>query len=101
MKHIYIYGASDDLHEIETDFDNGEEFVGDAEIYEFGTSNRLLVNWEYDGDWHISVTPNEMTGGLPKGWSVRKIEGTSDFIHVQVPDETDIMYRDLAESKDL
>jgi hypothetical protein len=76
MKSLYFYGASDDLEEMESDFGLSDEFVGDILI-----NDSLKIVWSYDGDWHL--TPY---GRVPKGWIAKKISGTSDFIHLQVPE---------------
>jgi hypothetical protein len=85
MKNMYLYGASDDLCEMESDFGIEEEFVGDALFNE-----QLKFRWRYDGDWHIDAF-----GTIPDGWKVRKISGTSDFIHIQIPEDQVVQYLDL------
>ncbi|MDP9353711.1 MAG: hypothetical protein M3R02_00195 [Chloroflexota bacterium] len=87
MKNIYLYGASDDLHEVETDFDRGHEGYGDVLI------NDVRAAYSYDGDWKI-----KLYGTLPPGWKVRKIEGTSDFVHIQVPDDAEVTFKDVEEA---
>lgn len=86
-KNIYIYGHSDDCHEIETDFDRGEESYGDVWI-----NDVLLVHWEYNSDWKITIT-----GHAPNGWKIKKISGTSDFIHISVPDDSPVYYKEVAD----
>src|SRR4051794_16001993 len=83
VKNIYLYGASDDLHEIETDYDRGYEGYGDMKI------NDLRAEYTYDGDWHI-----KLYGEKPPTWKIRFIEGTSTFIHIQVPDDEEVVIDD-------
>ena len=80
MKNLYLYGASDDLYEVESDFGLSDEFYNNFVIKFFSTE--LLAEYRYDGDWHIGIF-----GDIPKGWIVRKISGTSDFIHIQTPED--------------
>ena len=84
MKNIYLYGASDDCHGIDTDFDSGFEGYGDIGI------NDIRAKYTYDGDWKI-----QLFGKLPANWKVKKIEGTSEFIHIQVPDNEKLEFKDL------
>ena len=95
MKNIYLYGASDDCHEVETDFDNGFESYGDLAI------NQVRVHYQYDGDWGV-----ELIGDVPPSWKVHTIDGNApsdfrhrtmagQFIHIQVPEDEEIVYTDL------
>lgn len=80
MKNLYLYGASDDCYEIESDFNLSDEFYDNYKIKFFSTE--LEVDQRYDGDWKIDVK-----GELPKGWVLTKISGTSDFIHIQISED--------------
>lgn len=80
MKNLYLYGASDDLYEVESDFGLRDEFYDNYTIKFF--SAELKVIQSYDGDWKINIT-----GDLPHGWVYTKISGTSDFVHIQIPDD--------------
>jgi len=95
MKNIYLYGASDDCHEVETDFDKGIESYGDLAI------NQVRVHFHYDGDWGI-----ELIGDIPESWKVKTISGNApsdfryrkdagQFIHIQVPEDEVITYTDF------
>ena len=77
---IKIYGASDDLIEIEGDFT--EEFdVNFDEITFIGISDGTLLRVSYDGMWHIIV--------------IRKPVETSINIHRAMNEDDD--YSDIAE----
>ena len=79
MKNIYLYGASDDCHELESDFGASAESYSSLKI------DDVFVDYEYNGDWKINLR-----GELPKSWVVKNIEGTSDFIHIQIPDDEQV-----------
>lgn len=83
MKNVYIYGQSDDCHEVESDFGLGDEFYSDAML------NTLKIHWEYDGDWKITTT-----GKIPDGWVLHKIDGTSQVVHVQIPNGDKVTLRE-------
>lgn len=76
MKNLYIYGYSDDLHIIDSDFGLHEEFSNN-----FCINGVLYVTMYYICDWKINIE-----GVWPSGWNARKIESTSDFWHIQIPD---------------
>jgi len=79
MKNLYLYGASDDCHELESDFGVRAESYSGLKI------DDVFVNYTFDGDWKINLK-----GNVPKTWIVRKIEGTCDFIHIQIPDGEEV-----------
>jgi len=79
MKNIYLYGASDDLHELDSDCGIQAESSSGLKI------NDVFIDYKYDGDWKINLK-----GEFPPTWIARKIEGTSEFIHIQVPDNEDV-----------
>ena len=83
MKNVYIYGHSDDCHEVESDFGLRDEFYSDAML------NTLKIHWEYDGDWKITTT-----GKIPDGWVLHKIDGTSQVVHVQIPNGDKVTLRE-------
>jgi len=90
MKHLYLYGCSDDCHEIEGDWEF--ESYGDIEL-----APGLIAHYEYHGDWGI-----RLHGEVPPGWIVKTICGNApsafrehlakdgqpagQFIHIQIPD---------------
>ena len=92
MKNIYLYGASDDLREIDTDFDVGyESDHGDIDIC-LGGVTIATVEYHYrNGDWEIEVNDENR---LPPDFIVTTIRSVSTFIHIQVPDEAQISFRD-------
>lgn len=79
MKNIYLYGASDDCHELESDFGVSAESYSGLKI------NDVFIDYKFDGDWKINIK-----GEFPKTWIVKKIVGTSDFIHIQIPDAEEV-----------
>lgn len=86
MKNLYIYGASDDLHEVDSDFGTKDEFYGDAML------NKARITWNYDsGDWKITIDE----GNLPHDWKVKRISGTSDVIHIQIPEGSTVRLKAL------
>lgn len=99
MKNIYLYGASDDCMECETDFGIN------AESYEGIKINNVNVKYVFDDDWGIWLV-----GDVPKTWVVRAIEANcataarnrkygGQFIHIQVPDEEVIKIEELESSE--
>jgi len=90
MKNIYLYGASDDCCELETDFGKSAESYSQLKI------NNVVVDYKFDGDWGV-----RLLGKIPKGWKVHAIRGNcagdfrdkenaGQFIHIQIPDNLDI-----------
>lgn len=79
MKNIYLYGASDDCHELDSDFGVSAESYSGLKI------NDLFVDYKFDGDWKI-----QLKGEYPPTWKIKKIESNSDFIHIQIPDDEDV-----------
>lgn len=85
MKNIYLYGASDDCMEVETDYgQNAESYVG----IKLGPVD---VHYVFDGDWGIWLE-----GEIPPTWIVRSIRANcaeecrkkphgGQFIHIQIP----------------
>ena len=60
MKNIYLYGASDDCNECETDF------AGDYESYYGIKINHIFAEYYFDGDWGI-----RLKGNIPETWIVK------------------------------
>lgn len=96
MKNIYLYGASDDCCEIETDFDGGFEAYGNIGI------NNIVAEYKYDSDWGI-----RLVGEIPSSWKVRCITGnspfryeenTGQFIHIQIPEGEIVTFKDLSKT---
>lgn len=93
MKNIYLYGASDDLAELDSDFGLREETSP-----EFGFKiNDMVFEFEFDGDWGVHLKEGE----VPAGWKVYGIDGNtaSKFrrlknagvaIHIQAPEDAEI-----------
>ena len=90
MKNIYLYGASDDCCELETDFGVSAESYSQLKI------NDVVVDYRFDGDWGV-----KLIGKIPQGWKVMAIRGNccsefrdqknaGQFIHIQVPGDMDI-----------
>ncbi len=77
---IKIYGASDDLLEIEGDFSNEFDVEPLATTF-VGISDGTLLRVSYDGMWHINVA--------------RKSAGTSINMHRATNEDDD--YSDIAE----
>ena len=86
MKNIYLYGASDDCCELETDFGKSAESYSQLKI------NDVIADYKFDGDWGI-----RLLGSVPETWKVRAIQGNcaedfrrlknaGQFIHIQIPD---------------
>ena len=67
MKNIYLYGASDDCREVETDFNDGFESYSDIQFF-----HDLIARYEYEGDWGIWLD-----GKIPHTWKVKVIEGNA------------------------
>lgn len=87
MKNIYLYGASDDCCELESDFGVRAESYSNLKI------NDVVVEYLFDGDWGVMLT-----GKIPSSWIVRAIQGNcasdfrrkenaGQFIHIQIPDD--------------
>lgn len=96
MKNIYLYGASDDCHEIETDFDTGFESYVDIQL-----KKGLIARYNFGCCFSIWLD-----GKIPKSWKVKVIRGNAEyeladkfdageFIHIQVPDNTELKYKDV------
>jgi len=84
MKNIYLFGTSDDCCECETDFNDGFESYSGIKI------NDIEARYQYISNWDI-----RLQGIIPKNWIVRKINGNDTFIHIQAPDDCDIVFSDL------
>ena len=95
MQNIYLYGASDDCCECETDF------AGDYESYEAIKINHITAKYIFDGDWGI-----ELVGIVPETWNIRYIRGNccselrnkdnaGQFIHIQIPDDESVKITEI------
>ncbi len=94
MKHIYLFGASDDCHEVETSW--GEDFEGYGDILiGLGGLHTLRCRYVYDGDWGI-----EVIGDIPKSVIAKFITGndpirkenSGQFVHLQVPESVTVTF---------
>jgi hypothetical protein len=86
MYNVYLYGASDDCMEVETDYSGGgESYVGMM-------IGSVRAHYVFDGDWGIWLE-----GEIPASWIVHPIPANhcqavrgkpyaGQFIHIQVPD---------------
>ena len=99
MKNIYLYGASDDCQECETDFDR------DYESYKGIRINDITAEYCFDGDWGIMLH-----GDIPDTWLVKAIVGNccsqfrykknaGQFIHIQIPDNEPVTILELSEEE--
>jgi len=90
MKNIYLYGASDDCCELESDFGKRAESYSQLKI------NDVIVDYKFDGDWGV-----RLVGEIPKSWKVKTIQGNcasdfrgqenaGQFIHIQILDEEEV-----------
>ena len=95
MKNIYLYGASDDCCECETDF------CGDYESYSKIKINHIIAEYQFDGDWGI-----RLIGSVPDTWYVKCIEGNccsecrgkenaGQFIHIVIPDDESVKITEI------
>ena len=90
MKNLYIYGHSDDCHEVDSDFGLRDEFYSDAML------NTIRIHWDYNSDWNINLS-----GETPSCWIVKKISGTSDFVHIQIPDAAKVTLRPYVDPEEM
>ena len=90
MKNIYLYGASDDCCELESDFGISAESYSQLKI------NKTVIDYKFDGDWGV-----RLLGDIPTTWKVHTIRGNcasdfkdkenaGQFIHIQIPKEEKI-----------
>ncbi len=96
MKNIYLYGASDDCHEIEGDFGEFESY-GDIEIT-FSREEwecKVVAKYTFDGDWGIEIVGELPAAPAPvifhgirgnEATATRNIKQAGAVIHLQVPD---------------
>jgi len=95
MKNLYLYGASDDCCECETDFNEDYESYCGIKI------NEIEAHYYFDGDWGI-----KLIGDIPETWIVRCINGnccgkfryqdfSGQFIHIQIPDGENVKFSSL------
>ena len=93
-KNIYLYGASDDCCECESDF-------GDYESYSKIKINHVVAEYKFDGDWGI-----RLVGNVPETWIVKCISGNccseyrdidlaGQFIHIQIPDDESVKITEI------
>ena len=99
MKNVWLYGASDDCHEVETDFGQDTESYSDIAVLVGGKPVGLDIHYVFDGDWGI-----ELRGRVPESWTVKAIsanapegfrwrEDAGQFLHIQIPDESEVTFR--------
>lgn len=81
MKEMYIYGCSDDLIEIDGDYDDELSAIDGGRI---NISDYITIDVEYDdsGDWKITIVEDKS----PHDWSVKKIGCNDEFLIVKYPD---------------
>ena len=88
MKNIYLYGASDDCRELDSDFGARAESYSNLKV------NDVLVEYRFDGDWGV-----RLVGDIPSDWVVFPVEGNcasdfrreenaGQFLHIQIPDDS-------------
>lgn len=84
---LIIYGASDDLVEIEGDIREEFSLPGDDKMY-IATSNGFVIEVIYDGDWKMMPrqTPNT-TGGHYDYYPA----GTKEAVYLVKSDYTDVI----------
>jgi len=93
VKNIYLYGASDDLGELESDFGVSAEVSPSIGV----KVNDMHFKYVFDGDWGVYLD----SGDLPEGWKLHTIHGNTAIacrrkenagmvIHLQIPKESDV-----------
>lgn len=95
MKTVTIYGASDDLVEVEG-VPGADEFgayssrahVGYFELISESTMGRLRVHCIYDGCWHFSFGQVEEGDPWPQWPISTTFDGYSAKHSIEVPDDT-------------
>ena len=80
MKEMYIFGCSDDLIEIEGDYDDELCVVDGGRI---NIRDYIIVDVIYDSDWKITIVKDKS----PHDWSVKKIGCNDEFLIVKYPDD--------------
>lgn len=80
MKEMYIFGCSDDLIEIEGDYDDELCVVDGGRI---NIRDYIIVDVIYDSDWKITIVEDKS----PHDWSVKKIGCNDEFLIVKYPDD--------------
>ena len=80
MKEMYIFGCSDDLIEIEGDYDDELCVVDGGRI---NIRDYITVDVKYDGDWKITIVEDKS----PHDWSVKKIGCNDEFLIIKYPDD--------------
>lgn len=93
MKNIYLYGASDDLAELDSDFGLREETSPELGF----KINDMVFGYEFDGDWGVYLKEGE----VPADWKLFAVNGNVAsnlrrkpnaglVIHLQAPEDAEI-----------
>ena len=80
MREMYIYGCSDDLIEIEGDYDDELSAIDGGRI---NIRDYIIVDVIYDSDWKITIVEDKS----PHDWSVKKIGCNDEFLIIRYPDD--------------
>ena len=99
MKDVKIYGASDDLIEIDGDITGADEYtayggdnlhVGTIHFYDLENGEVLNIHALYDGCWSFAVSPWHNDEQMP-GWEMVRSFGEdvpySETVKLSVPDD--------------
>ena len=80
MKEIYVYGCSDDLIEIDGDYEDEICAVDGGRII---IREYIVADVAFDGDWKITIIKDNS----PPDWSVKKIGCNDEFLIIKYPDD--------------
>lgn len=92
---ITIWGASDDLVEIEGDCPGCDEYNttsdhGHKIILQSG-KDRMTIYVHYQGTWGFAVCqPNDIEWPITRSWGDKK--EYSDTLYITVPDDTEVTF---------
>ena len=90
IKEIYIYGCSDDLIEIDGDYNDELSAIGNGRI---SIRDYITVDVEYDdgGDWKITIIEDKS----PHDWLVKKIGCNDEFLIIKYPDDVKMSIKSI------